>query len=636
MAILGLAGVALAGPAMAGPVTINDEANSLRTAGAPLVYDLDDGPGRTEAAVFVRQMHDRFFPKSELIDADATAPEVLKAKLQGGFILYGVLREGSSLPWHVLTGTIGPAKLGGGGLSTSVFAAAGEAFRLIFVGRNPYGDRPALVYAATSNGLVTDINALFHGPASYHVYGPGNQVLHEGSYNERFISYRDPLPIEDARKDAARFFATLESVHPDLLAMTTRQDFDRLRTHVDAAIVGAQTDGGIPVRSLAAILFQVAASFGDGHTSLGWFYAPTIDTDARTKYPPFTVLFRNGRFYVDKADRTAVALEAKAIVAVGGKPFAEFAGAILERCSGESLPFKAARFKNRQLFFWSLVGGVSDAKLRVTVEGFGGKPMTLLVPAIGVDAFGGLETRSGEQRSDRISWRFPDGDTCYFYYPSFQKNDGNVALIDAMFKEARTKQARTLIIDLRGNGGGNSSMSEVILKHLTGQKVRQYSKIRLKVSPEIMDRYPDDYLDLKGSIGQVVEFEEEARALPAVPALFTGKVFVLVDNSTFSSAADFAATIRGYGLGTLVGYETGGFATSFGDVYSTELEHSEIPFGVSHKQFFAAVPVPGDDRHGVMPDVPLTDPILGKYSSQPDPALAFVLDLAHGRVKPQQ
>lgn len=618
----------------AGPLTLNQQASTLRNARAPLVYDLDDGPQRTEALAFVRQMQERFFQNTELIDAGVTPPDVLEAKLRGGFILYGTLGRSTSLAWRILERTLGPATLAGGKFSTAAFYAGGDDFRMIFVGRNPYGERPAVVYSATSNRLVADINSLFHGPSSFHLYGPGNQALDAGSFNERFALYRDPLPLEDARKDVARFFATLESVHPDLQARIGQEACQRLRGEVDSEIEVAQENGSIPVRSLARILYRAAASFGDAHTSLGWFYHPTPATHPRTTYPPFTVTFRNGRFFVDKADRGAVALEGRPLVSVGGKPIAEFLGPILDLCSGESLPFKAARFSGNQAFFWSLTEGTPESKLRVTVDGIAGKPLTLLVPAIGVDAFERLEELSGGTRSDRISWRFPDPDTGYFYYPSFRKTDENVALIDAMFKELNARKARNLVIDLRGNGGGNSSMSTEILKHLTTRKIRQYSKIRLKVSPEILARYGDSYQEFAQSVGQVVEFEGEAETLPPVPALFSGKVLVLVDNGTFSSAADFAAMVRGYGVGTLVGYETGGFAASFGDVYMDELEHSGIPFGVSHKQFFAAVPSPGDDQHGVLPDVMLDDAKLAPYSRQTDPALAFALDLVRGVLKP--
>ncbi len=86
--------------------------------------------------------------------------------------------------------------------------------------------------------------------------------------------------------------------------------------------------------------------------------------------------------------------------------------------------------------------------------------------------------------------------------------------------------------------------------------------------------------------GEIAEF-------PAVPLRpdtnslrFTGDVFLLINEGTFSSATMLAATIKDYELGTLVGEETGGLASNFGEVYSFALPNTRLVATVSCKRSY--------------------------------------------------
>jgi C-terminal processing protease CtpA/Prc len=71
-----------------------------------------------------------------------------------------------------------------------------------------------------------------------------------------------------------------------------------------------------------------------------------------------------------------------------------------------------------------------------------------------------------------------------------------------------------------------------------------------------------------------------------------------------------SSTVRGYGkpfvrleAGKIVGEETGGLASSYGDVFSCRLPNSGLRLGISYKYFLR----PGgfDDGRGVIPDIPI-------------------------------
>ncbi len=125
--------------------------------------------------------------------------------------------------------------------------------------------------------------------------------------------------------------------------------------------------------------------------------------------------------------------------------------------------------------------------------------------------------------------------------------------------------------------------------------------------------------------GRVSSQEVSESTHPKPAAFFTGQTYLLIDNGTFSSATDFAAMFRDYNVGTILGYETGGVPTSFGDMHMFTLRHSAIPCGVSFKRFYAPKPKPGDDVRGVQPDVPWNDALLKDFANERDPGLAFTL-----------
>jgi len=63
-------------------------------------------------------------------------------------------------------------------------------------------------------------------------------------------------------------------------------------------------------------------------------------------------------------------------------------------------------------------------------------------------------------------------------------------------------------------------------------------------------------------------------------------VYVLIGQRTFPARSIWLPPIKDYKLGTLVGEETGGLATQFGDIYSFWLPNTGLQLGVSHKKFY--------------------------------------------------
>jgi hypothetical protein len=125
-------------------------------------------------------------------------------------------------------------------------------------------------------------------------------------------------------------------------------------------------------------------------------------------------------------------------------------------------------------------------------------------------------------------------------------------LLEESFVRLEEEGVVNLIVDLRGNGGGDDTYGALLVSYLTEEPFRYFERI------EVTSGYE--------GFGDVIE-KDGARLVTAHPGLavqpvaehsFRGEVVMLIDGKTFSTAADVATVAHFNGLAMLVGEETGG------------------------------------------------------------------------------
>ena len=127
---------------------------------------------------------------------------------------------------------------------------------------------------------------------------------------------------------------------------------------------------------------------------------------------------------------------------------------------------------------------------------------------------------------------------------------------DSMFTALRKNKIGNLIIDLRKNGGGNSSVGDRLLRYITPEPYMQMDKALVKITPltKKLMKAPD--------IVPTFMFWEATPDQYIVPRTadeghYDGNVYLLTSNKTFSSAGSFAWAFKECGMGTVIGEETG-------------------------------------------------------------------------------
>jgi hypothetical protein len=454
-----------------------------------------------------------------------------------------------------------------------------------------------------------------------------NSAMSTNSKNKKVKFMPGNISIADAQEDINNFFTKAEQVHPNLLAAMEPEEYLKLKKRTAKEVSGKMKGGRVAIKDLAYALCYAAASFQDGHTSIRYHSDLPGKYIKAAHFPPFLLGFRNGAFYVQAAQDRG--LEGAKLISVNGASFQDFAKPILDRCSAELFHAKAKSFARRQLFWWAFSGLFSGLKtFSIKAQASGGRTIVKKLTVVGPEIFECLGSQVTDIVEENTSLDFiKNRSIAYLRYPRFENSSAEKRILDRIFSEVNKSGVRSLIIDIRGNGGGDSLMGDFIMKYITARAVRSYSKVEVKISEELLNDAVNssDFKNFKAMKGLILTWHLREKKQRKPKAFFSGKVYLLTDNMTFSSASDLAAMFRDYECGRIIGYETGGLSISFGNILTLALKHSGIKFGVSCKNFYGPRPRPGDEEHGILPDVPVTEAILSKYKTS-DPVLSFAAD----------
>ena len=290
------------------------------------------------------------------------------------------------------------------------------------------------------------------------------------------------------------------------------------------------------------------------------------------------------------------ALAGRRIESINGLPTTAVAKELLAHVHGDSPRFRAALLSKRWWFFYWKVYGAKAAFDLVLQE----PSATRLRRAASTAQPAILE---GEEIFDRqFSIELLPDNAAVMTVSTFAWPEQNefFDFTRRAFEQMKAAGTRTLLIDVRDNGGGNDAMwLQGLLPYFADKPYRWASHYTKKVVR------PDDS---KGErLGDVLSGTVDSWEQPQPDNLlrFRGRIYVLIGAATYSSAVLFANTMQDFGFAVIAGEGASVRSTQSGGVQEIELPNTGL--ALWSPRFVLTRPSGRKEPEWLTPDLPIED-----------------------------
>lgn len=379
--------------------------------------------------------------------------------------------------------------------------------------------------------------------------------------------YIGKAPLEE---DALQLISTLEETHPLFALDAVPEGYEEAK----AALLQTAQNPDCSVWDFTWAAMAYMAVYQDGHTRLDPFGGtPQASLDIGW-------VADGEHLYLTDGDNSVTDTE---VVSIGGVSTGDLFALIDRYITSEN-----QSAKNLNHASWcgmpsmlQLAGAAFTGDGTVTLELKNGN--TVSTQAVGL-------AYPEETAYEHVITTRMIGDV--FYADFDQCVDGSeMQAAVASLREAVQNGTTKVIIDVRGNRGGDSTTCSQLLDAM-GMTAPQYG-IFVRYSPLALQNYPNHGRDSGDS--QMIPHPEYAIPNPAV------KLVVLTDERTFSSATMMGVFVKDGKLGTLIGRPSSNSPNSYGDILRFQLNNTGTLCTVSYKQFLR--PDQSASKNELTPDI---------------------------------
>ena len=420
---------------------------------------------------------------------------------------------------------------------------------------------------------------------------------------------------EQMVQDINTLFSTIEQVHPDMYAVYPKQQLDK---DIERVISGLEPNGDIFY--LYKQITPLIVKLGDGHTSIfppfnrpeDFANIPLFPFSVRITYPEREI------FVQDDYSQTRNSIPSEAqIISINNRKADNIVQDMMNYSSGEKDFYRINKLELLFLPLMSVLYGDSIFDIEYL---FNQEKHLVQVKAVSFNEMSEFFLKMNNLiTSELYTFRIlPDKNTGIIEFNQFTDLDKFKVFLDSTFQILQKENIENLIIDIRKNGGGNSSLGDELFQYISPVPFAQFGKTIVKYSDIQKQIYKTMYnREISNSNGiEIYNENMDLIKLRENPLRYKGNVFLLISHFTFSSVASFSWAFKYFKMGTVVGEETGGMAVCFGDVINPKLPISGLLYGISYKKFYQ-YGATDDNTHGTLPD----------YNIQSAKALDFTIDM---------
>lgn len=421
---------------------------------------------------------------------------------------------------------------------------------------------------------------------------------------------QDYFTKNEVLEDMAFLWTSLEEAHYNLYAYTSKAEFEKNYLQVKNSI----TQDSLSLLEATSIFQKVISKADNGHTEIG-FPGKSYGNYAYNGGTlfPLELALEQGKALVRKNwSGNDIPIGAE-VLSINDIPISKILAEMHTLISAERPYFKNAKIELYSFprLYWQLYGKQDSFEIK-----FKSNNIIKTQTVSAVDLIEGYEMKRTELFNQERSIQFV-GASAYLVTGDFSGDETKFkSFVDSAFAQIKERRSKNLIIDLRNNGGGHNAFSDYLVSYFADSTFRWNSNYQLKTS-QFLKEHARQHYDTTSTFWKEALSRENGEIYnydfgdyqPQPPSKrFSGNVYVLVNRQSHSQATVTAAQIQDYGFGTIVGEETGEYASLYASMFEFKLPNTQIPVSVSKGKM---VRVSGSTKEeGVVPDIFIKDHLL--------------------------
>lgn len=454
------------------------------------------------------------------------------------------------------------------------------------------------------------------------------------------ISLGQTLNPELLKSDLVIVKNALQARHPEMYRHTTHEHFDSLYQSIES-----QFNKPMTIAQFYTAVSPLISSLKCGHTKWllsGKDYYYPFDT---INLFPLKLYFTKGKAFVISHYLNQDVPVLSEVIAINGISIENLITRLFKSLSFGDGFSTGGKYYELNNYFPGILSTYIGTSAEYTIEYINPEQKTETKTFAGVsyDAIKSFNDKRNKPEEVPYSFSLVDNklgwmDINRFY--SFKGEPDYDKFLKKSFAELKDKGIENLVIDLRGNEGGNEDWGIELYKFLARNPFRYYESLsvcKMRMA-NFKEQLPFLVRVLKPFIGpgrksfKLLVHKWLKTQKPKKDA-FRGKVYLLLDGQSFSVTTELASKAKSDGRVVIIGQESaGGYALNTSGLFSiVTLPHSKVELGIPLFGFnMGNNPTKNPMDRGILPDYEV-EMSPADIANGSDPVRDFAIKLAGTR-----